>query len=183
MKVIYIHQKAAKKDAVRVNGINDIPKFLSKSIKVVNGKLQLECVEGNQTTEPGAVIGYEKSEKTESGYNCWVIGNAKKSLVEIDGTFYKKALIYQAAPIEKDELPEFMDGLDVHKNNDGSWTIKKSWGDQTGFPGEAYWVYHGISEDGRKGVSILSKSEDSYREYWLCDERGNNICKLSEYDA
>ena len=184
MKVINIHQEqGAKKDAVRVSEIKDIPDFLSEAIKIVDGRIQLECVEGNQSTEPGVVIGYEKSEKTSSGYNCWVIGNAAKSLVEIDGVFYKKALIYQAAPMESDELPEFMDGLDVHKNDDGSWTIKKSWGDQTGFPGEAYWIYHGVKEDGTKGVSILTKLEESFRSYFVCDEVGNNICKLSEYVA
>ena len=46
MKVINIHQEqGAKKDAVRVSEIKDIPDFLSEAIKIVDGRIQLECVE------------------------------------------------------------------------------------------------------------------------------------------
>lgn len=58
--IIFIHKEAGtKKDAVRVKRIQDIPDFLKDAIKVVDGKIQLECVEGTETAEFGAVIGYE----------------------------------------------------------------------------------------------------------------------------
>ena len=92
--IIFIHKEACtKKDAVRVKRTQDIPDFLKDAIKVVDGKIQLECVEGTETTEFGAVIGYEVSENTLSGYNCWVIGNAATNLVEKNGVFYKKATV------------------------------------------------------------------------------------------
>ena len=88
MNIIKIHKSAGqKKDAVRVNSAQDIPEFLSESIKVIDGKLCLQCVEGDETSPLGKVIGYEKSERTASGWNCWVIGNADTNLVEVDGIF------------------------------------------------------------------------------------------------
>ena len=81
--ILFIHKEAgAKKDAVRVNSEADIPEFLKGAVKVNGNKLELECVEGNETANLGAVIGYEKLERTSSGYNCWVIGNAKTNLIE-----------------------------------------------------------------------------------------------------
>lgn len=45
--IIFIHKEAGtKKDAVRVNRESDIPEFLKETIKIVDGKLQLDCVEG-----------------------------------------------------------------------------------------------------------------------------------------
>ena len=45
--IIYIHKEAGtKKDAVRVSREQDIPDFLKEAIKVVDGKIQLQCVEG-----------------------------------------------------------------------------------------------------------------------------------------
>jgi len=153
--IINIHKEAGtKKDAVRVRRENDIPDFLKEAIKIVDGKVRLECVEGTETAEFGKVIGYEISEKTTSGYNCWVIGNADTNLIEKNGVFYKKATVMKAMLVT-DEFPEFLSGATIRRNDDGSWTIKTSWGESTGFPGECYWVLYGINEDGTPDANIF----------------------------
>lgn len=181
-KVIKIHKEAgAKKDAVRISVQKDIPDFLKDAVKIVNNSLQLQCVEGDETAPLGSVIGYEESQKTSSGYNCWNIANYKTSLIEKDGVFYKKAVVYQACQVS-DELPEFLNGADVRRNEDGSWTIKTDWGESTGYPGEAYWVLYGQKEDGRPDANILTKSEKSFTDYIVCDDNGNDIGWLCELD-
>lgn len=98
--MIFVHKRAgAKKDAVRISSIADIPEFLKGAVRVNGDKLEIECVEGNETANLGEVIGYEKSEKTSSGYNCWVIGNAETNLIEKDGVFYKKATVKDSEEI------------------------------------------------------------------------------------
>lgn len=182
MKNIFIHKVAGqKKDAVRVNNEADIPVFLQDSIIVNGDKLTLICVKGVETAPLGVVVGYEKSNSTPTGFNCWVIGNADTNLVEIDGVFYKKATVLQAQPVD-DEFPEFLSGADIRHNEDGSWTIKTDWGESTGFPGQAYWVRYGSKADGTPDANILTKTEKSYLEYVVCDEDGNDIGLLSEID-
>ena len=92
---IFIHKEAGqRKDAVRVRSYNDIPEFLKSAISVTTEGIELDCVEGREVAPFGAVIGYEKSEKTSSGWNCWVIGNADTNLIEKDGVFYKNRTQY-----------------------------------------------------------------------------------------
>ena len=181
-KMMNIHKQAGqKKDAVRISKVGDIPEFLKGSIDIARDKLYLACVEGNQVCPLGSVVGYEKSEKTPSGWNCWWIGNAATNLVEIDGVFYKKATILEATPVT-DEFPEFLKGADISQNADGSWSIKTNWGVSTGFPGQAYWVKYGVMEDGYIDANILTKTEKSYKDYIVCDEKGNDIGWLAEID-
>lgn len=180
-QTIRIHKQAGtKKDAIRVNGIADIPDFLKTSISIDGNQVKLVCVEGSETCPLGSVIGYEESDSTGTGWNCWHIANAATNLIEIDGVFYKKATVFQSAPLS-DVLPDFLKGADVRHNPDGSWTIKTSWGESTGFPGKAYWVLYGIN-DGKPDANILTKSEKSYRDYIVCDEDGNDIGLLCEID-
>ena len=180
---IFVHkQSGAKKDAVRVSNNADIPEFLKGAVRVNGDTLEIECVEGNETANFGEVIGYEKSEKTKSGYNCWVIGNASTNLIEKDGVFYKKATVMRAAQVTEDSIPSFLEGAEVRQNEDKSWTIKTDWGESTGRPYEAYWVLYGIKEDGKPDANILTKTEKSFYEYIVCDENGQDICKLSELE-
>lgn len=182
-KVIFIHKEAnVKKDAIRVTKAKDIPEFLKQSIQIIDGKINLQCVEGDETAPLGEVIGYERSEKTASGWNCWVIGNASTNLVEKYGVFYKKATIMKAALVTEFEIPSFLSGADVRKNRDGSWTIKTSWGESTGFPGESYWILYGKNEDGTPDANILTKTEKSFKDYIVCDEDGTDLGWLSELD-
>lgn len=181
-KTIFIHKMAGqKKDAVRVNTGSDIPEFLKDTIKVESESLILTCVEGTETAPLGSVIGYEESEKTGTGWNTWVIGNADTNLIEIDGVFYKKATIMKAQKVDE-KFPLFLEGADIRHNDDGSWTIKTDWGESTGFPGEAYWVLYGAKKDGSLDANILTKTEKSYNDYIVCDDDGQDIGYLVEID-
>ncbi len=182
MSIINIHKaQGQKKDAVRVNKVSDVPEFLSESIIVEGDSLKLVCVEGMETAPLGVVIGYEKSEATPTGWNCWVIGNAAESLIEIDGVFYKKAIVYRAQQVGE-ELPDFLKGANAWCNADGSWSIQTDWGVSTGFPGKAYWVLYGVKPDGAIDANILTKTEKSYKDYIVCDENGTDIGMLCEID-
>ena len=179
---IFIRKEAGKKkDAIRVNSEADIPAELKDTIKIVDGQLELDCTEGIEHAPLGSVIGYEVSANTKSGMNAWNIANYKDSLVEKDGVFYTKAAINRAQKIG-DELPAFMEGADVVKNEDGSYTVTTDWGQSTGYPEEAYFVCYGQKPDGKPDVNILTKTEPSYDAYYVCDQDGNVIEKLSEMD-
>lgn len=181
--MILIHKEAGtKKDAIRIRQESNIPDFLKEAIKIVDGRIQLQCVEGTEVADFGAVIGYEISENTPSGYNCWVIGNASTNLVEKDGVFYKKATVMKAQLVEEERIPDFLQGAEVRKNDNGSWTIKTSWGESTGFPRECYWVLYGTNEDGTPDANILSKTEKSFNDYIVCDKNGEDLGWLSELD-
>lgn len=179
--VIRIHKQAGqKKDAFRAVSAESIPEFLNDTVTFDGNEFTLVCVEGTEHAPIGSVIGYEESSQTATGWNCWVIGNAATNLVEIDGIFYKKATVLEAQAVS-DEFPEFLRGAEIRHNSDGSWAIKTSWGESTGFPGKAYWVLYG--RDGEKvDANILTKTEKSYRDYIVCDEQGNDIGFLSEID-
>lgn len=153
MEEIFIRKEAGKKKAaVRINTVEDIPEDLKEAIKIVSVEdipeqyldennvdeskkevirkirqagqaVCLDCTEGVEYAPIGSVIGYEPSEKTKSGINCWNIANAATNLVEKDGEFFTKATVNKAAKIGE-ELPEFLEGADVRRNEDGSWTIK-----------------------------------------------------------
>lgn len=183
--VIFVHKQAgSKKDAVRISKVSDIPEFLSGAISVVDDNmLVLQCVEGQANAPFGSVIGYEKTEKTPSGWNCWVIGNAETNLVEIDGVFYKKATIMKAALVTANAIPSFLFGANVTHNEDGSWSIKTDWGESNGRPYEAYWILYGKKEDGTPDANILTKTEKSFKDYIVCNEDGKDLGWLSELDA
>lgn len=177
-----IHKVAgAKKDALRINTAQDIPEFLRDSIRVVGEELALTCVEGEETAPLGIVIGYEPSEKTATGWNTWWIVNSSTNLVEKDGAFYAKATVLEAEPMT-DEAPAILAGANIWRNEDGSWSYGARWGVQTGCPGQAYWVKSGFAPDGSPKGYILTKSEESYKAFLVCDEEGNDIGLLCEID-
>lgn len=208
---IFIRKQAGKKkDAIRVSKEEDIPEELKGAIKIVDindipedfmdeekapekrknviEKIKqdrlavcLDCVEGTEYAPLGSVIGYEPSNNTKSGINTWHIANAATNLIEENGIFYTKATVLPAQRVGE-ELPKFMEGSQVFRNEDGSWTVITSWGQSTGFPGEAYFIRYGTHEDGTPSVNILTKSEESYNAYFVCDESGNIIGQLSQID-
>lgn len=182
-KVIYIHKKPGKKDAFRLLGPDSIPEKLRGNFKDNgDGTYTILCVEGNEIAPKGCVIGYEKSDSTPTGYNVWVIGNADTNLIEKDGVFYTKPTIMKAEVVS-DEFPEILKGAkNISRNADGSWSIKTDWGVSTGYPGKAYWVVYGIKEDGTYDANILTKTEESYEEYIVCNEAGEDIGYLCEID-
>ena len=127
MEEMFIRKEAGnKKDAIRITKAEDIPEELAEAIKIVDGEIELDCTEGIEHAPLGSVIGYETSPNTKSGINTWHIANAATNLVEKDGEFFTKATVNKAAKVGE-ALPEFLDGADITKNEDGSWTIKTDW--------------------------------------------------------
>ncbi len=80
------------------------------------------------------------------------------------------------------EIPEWVEGAPVAKNEDGSFTVTTSWGKSTGNIMDCYWMRYGDNKDGSPDVNILTKSEPSFDDYYLCTEDGRNICPLREFD-
>lgn len=180
--IINIHKQAGtRKNAVRINSAADIPEFLQGTISIENGEIRLICVEGQDHCALGSVIGYEASENTDTGWNSWHIANAATNLVEVDGIFYNKATVMTAMAVSE-EFPEFLHGAIISRNADRSWAIITDWGVSYGFPGKAYWVLYGYKADGTPDANILTKTEQSYKEYIVCDNEGNDIGFLSEID-
>ena len=180
--IIRIHKQAgSKKNAVRISKVDDIPEFLNGTVAISDGKVSLVCVEGNETCPLGSVIGYEESESTGTGYNAWYIANAATNLIEKDGVFYAKATILEATPIT-DDFPELLRGANIWRNDDGSWSYGASWGVQTGSPGQAYWVKSGVTKEGVPKGYIITKSEESYKSFIVCNEEGEDIGYLYEID-
>ena len=172
--VLKIHKQAGqRKKAIRINGADDIPEFLQGSIVIAFGRVFLDCVEGHEECPLGSVIGYERSEKTVSGWNCWCIGNADTNLIERDGVFYTKATILEATPITE-EFPELMRGANIWRNDDGSWSFETKYGIMEGKPFEAYWVKSGENQDGTPKGYILTRSEESLNSFLVCDEAEEN---------
>ena len=199
--VIRIHKApGAKKDAVRINGWGDIPEFLygivaidTSSNEIVIGCLE---VEKGQRCPLGSVVAYEPSFETGTGWNAWCKADWAETLVEIDGEFYEKSgdekppvLLAQELT---DEFPELIRGAEVERGEDGRWLITTNWGVSKGYPGKAYAVLYGMKEvKDEEGTvigtvpdaNILTKTERSFRQYIDCDEEGNDICSLPEWDA
>ena len=80
------------------------------------------------------------------------------------------------------EIPDWLEGAPIKKNHDDSFTITTSWGESTGHMIDSYWVRYGTKEDGTPDANILTKSEPSFDDYYLCTEDGQNICSLREFD-
>lgn len=183
--IIAIHKMAGvKKDAVRVSCETDIPDFLFGTVAIdpLAGEIVLACIDGEERCPLGSVIAYEQSTKTKTGWNAWHKANAASTLVEVDGAFYEKPKAYKAQEMA-DEVPSFLEGADIWRNEDGSWSIQTPWGVSTGTPGAAYWVRYGTREDGTPDANILAVETASFEAYIVADEEGNDICSLPEWHA
>ena len=184
MKTIFIKKPAGEKQARRITKSSDIPEQLETSIVVRGEAIHLNtCSEGKENGRLGEVVAWEESDTSSTGFNCWFMDEEQVAkLEEVNGHFYETgATVRTAAPIT-DEFPSFLDGAEINRNSDGSWSIKTDWGVSTGFPGQAYWVLYGTRKDGSIDGNILTKSEKSYKDYLVCDENGNVIGRLCEID-
>ncbi len=101
--------------------------------------------------------------------------------IEKDGVFYAKPKVIPACPMGV-EIPDWLDGAPIEKNHDDSFTITTSRGKSTGNMMDSYWVRYGTKEDGTPDANILTKSEPSFDDYYLCTEDGQNICSLRDFD-
>lgn len=178
---IFIQKAPKKKDAVRINSAEDIPEFLRNTISIDGDEMVMHNAEGGEQRAPlGMVCGFEKSEKTSSGYGMWPISDESR-IIEKDGVFYAKPQVTPACPMGV-EIPDWLEGAPIKKNHDDSFTITTSWGKSTGNMMDSYWVRYGTKEDGTPDANILTKSEPSFDDYYLCTEDGQNICPLRKFD-
>lgn len=182
--IIRIHTPAVAlpSNAVEISIRSTIPDELRKAVTIINGKIRLDSDNGYQLAPAGAIIGYEKSEWTLSGYNCWVIANKRTDLVERDGTFYVKPCILHAMLIpDKDDVkPVWAHAANLTYNGDGTATFKSEAGNTTGRVGIDFLLCHGARENRTINVSILVRGEKSFYDYIVCDENNDDIGKLSE---
>jgi len=179
VKTFCIQKDAVEKAAFRLRTAADIPAFLAKTVrKRSDGKFALDCLEGEETASAGVVIAYEKETRTKSGWNAWVIADESR-ILEKDGKIYSRPKVTEAALIG-DRLPSFMDGADVVRNSDGSYTVTTDWGKSSGKPGDGLFVRYGTKADGTPDVNILTFGTESAAQYNICTRDGSNICRLSK---
>lgn len=171
-------------NVVRVYKDSDIPEFLKEIVKIVDGKIVVTSLEGEETAELGSFVAFEKSNSTKCGYNAWIKGNALETLVKQGDHYVNKPKFVFAQLIGKNFPKLLEEAADkITKNADGSYTIITPWGKSTGYPGKAFWVLYGKNEDGSLDANILNISEESFRQYLVYDENDNEICYLSELFA
>ena len=183
-QVIRIHTPAVahQNNAVVIHTLSTIPEFLREAITLVNHELWLDNEKGYQTAPTGSVIGYEKSDMTSSGYNCWFMGHAAE-LMNIDGIFYTRPVTIHSIIIpDKDEArPVWAHSCDFIYNGDGTVTLKNNQGNCiSGRIGIDFLLCQGMKNNGKVSATILTRDDESYNDYIVCDENGTNIGKLSE---
>lgn len=98
------------------------------------------------------------------------------------GIVYARQPIYRACLVDE-SLPAFLSDVDVQLDN-GRWILNTPrlricvhFGD--------YWI-RDIDPDHRYDIpviSVLERDRSNFEKFWICDEEGNLIEKLSEYDA
>ncbi len=70
---------------MRINTPEDIPEFLKDTISVDGDELVMHNAEGGDQRAPfGMVFGFEKSEKTTSGYGMWPISDESRIIEKPD---------------------------------------------------------------------------------------------------
>ncbi|MBQ2835633.1 MAG: hypothetical protein IJE68_02210 [Clostridia bacterium] len=182
--IIYIHSRPVSHQSttVEISTLSTIPEHLRNAITIIDCELQLDNVEGFQTVPMGSVICYEKSDRTVSGYNCWAIGKVGIDLVKKNGIFYTKPIVIPAMliPAKEDVKPVWVNSCNLTYNGDGTATMKTDFGQVTGRIGIDFILCHGMKSDGGPAASILATYDESYNDYIICDEAGNDIGKLCE---
>lgn len=180
---IYVYKAPKKQKVLRINTPDDIPKFLHHSIIWDKQKkeLHLHNAERYEIAPFGSIICYEKSKLTHSGWICGAI-EKPSNLVEINGEFYAQPNIFQAIliPEKNDEQPEWIKSCNLTYNDDGTVTIKTQDNIMTGRIGIDFLLFCGIIENDTPEAKILVRGKKAYHKYVVCDESGNDICKLSE---
>lgn len=173
---------AQQSNAVEISTLSTIPSFLREAVILGNHRLWLDNVDGCKSAPMGSVIGYEKSDQTASGYNCWFIGQTGIDLVKIDGVFYTKPPIIHAMLIPaKDEVkPVWVNSCNLSYNGDGTVTLKTDTGNLTGRIGIDFILNYGMKRNGKPNASILTTYDESYKDYIVRDDAGKDLGKLCE---
>lgn len=182
--IFHIHSRPVghQNAAVEISTLSTIPEHLKEAISIVNCELWLDNDTGYKTAPIGSVICYEKSNQTVSGYNCWAIGKLGIDLTKKDGLFYTKPTIIPAMliPAPEDPKPVWVHACHLIYNGDGTATLNTDGQNFTGRIGIDFLLCFGMKEDGLPKAGILATYDDSYNDYIICDQTGNDIGKLCE---
>lgn len=159
-----------------------IPEFLVANITVCEGIVSGLCIDGKSgtpvswTAPVGAIIAYEVDEGniTETGWNCWVLDTeyVAEKLDLIDGVYYAKPVPLRAQVVSS-ELPAFTEGMEIIKEDDGSFSFDPGWGDGTmlnAVPGQGVWIFYGLKKDGSPDVNYCKFGTKSSANYVILTE-------------
>lgn len=185
--IIYIRRKAdtVRRDMFCPRSIEDVPQSLRESgaarLDEKSGCLSLECEGGYVLCEFGQVISYQSSGRTKSGWTCKVELDAERRF-EVHGS-----KVLMRPPLVKAELvtaerPKLLQGARVIVRSSDEFRFWQGHCHQEVSPREGYWVETGVNADGIPTGYILHKNEPVFREMLVCDEYGEVLCTLAEWD-
>ena len=181
-EIIRIHKPVKEyRNAVEVSTLSTIPEFLREAVALEKHELWLDNEKGVQTAPLGSVIGYEKSDKTISGYNCWFIGNSL-DFIQNEGIYSTKPHVLQAMliPAENEPRPVWVVSSGLTYNDDGTATLKAAHGFVSGRIGIDFIITSGMMKNGKPNANILARYDEDYDNYGVYDENDNIVGKLSE---
>lgn len=181
-EIIRIHKPVKEyRDAVEVSTLSTIPDFLSEAITLENHVLWIDNEKGIQSVPMGSVIGYKKSDKTPSGYNCWLIGNSYDFIKE-NGVYRTKPLILHAMLIPAVDAPRpvWVVSAGLTYNGDGTATIQTAHGPISGRIGVDFIITSGMKKNGKPNASILARYDEEYGSYGVYDENDTIVGNLAE---
>ena len=179
----------------------DIPQFLmdDQSVHADDQQIIMYCVDGNEpairpypvflkwelaSEEKKSTLIHEwKGERVYPNYGTWPKDNGFDTLNHAeDGTCYSKDAEIKPlrAAVVSDQLPELDFGtMEVTRESDNQWSIVTSWGERRyGTIGEAIFVEYAPGN-----INIVALSESSATEYYVFDDKLNNIGMLVDYLA
>lgn len=179
---IHTRPVALPDNVVKITTTSSIPAELKGAIRVINCKVQIDTIDGIKTVPTSSLICFEKSNQTPSGYNCWLVAGPHTNLITIDGTLHIKPPITHAMliPDKEEARPLWVARTNITYNGNGTATIHTADGDFSGRIGVDFLLCHGMKKGCNYNVSLLRRSDESYDDYIVCDESGQDLGMLSE---
>lgn len=186
MANIIIAKKPQRKDCFDTS--KGVPEFLSKNVKIEGEVATCLCIDGKdntpvvQTGKVGCIIAYEPDTDNVTGtnWNCWILGEdyVQERLDLIDGEYFAKPVPTVAA-ICTDELPDFTKGMQIIREDDGTFSFDPGWGDGTilnAKPGKGIWILYGVRKDGvTPDVNFCQFGTKSSANYIVLMDDGSRI--------
>jgi len=170
---MYIQKLPKPKDAVRINSERDIPEQLRDTISVKNGEIEMVCAEGIEHAPLGMVVGFEMTDKTQTGFGAWPISDESRIIEDKEtGIIYARPKVSEAVMLT-DLIPTEI-GEKMWRNEDGSISLQTDWGISTANPGDALIIKYGEGD-----YNLLTIDTPSYHDYMTCTADGQNIEPLS----
>ena len=84
-------------------------------------------------------------------------------------------------PAKNDVKPIWVNSCLITYNSDDTATLKTDCGSSTGRIGIDFLLLHGMDEHGKPNVSLLSRNDNDFYNYVVCDIVGNIIGKLCDF--